>query len=126
PAVPPEGLSLDVHTEVRNDHQGHDHQGGDQDSGNDGRKVVQQFLKAQEIPGGFGRVGSEQRVGKLLERRVPEERQGHQYYGQNLENDPLPQDNVGVRHELRADVALDLGGGVPRDEDDAARLLHRV
>src|SRR5579859_1972436 len=55
----PERVGFNIHIEVRNDHESDHNQSGNQDSGDEGRKEVQEFLKSKKIPGSFGRVGSE-------------------------------------------------------------------
>src|SRR5579864_1054711 len=75
--VGPQSAALDVHVEIRNDDQRDDDERRNQDARDKRREEVQQLLKAEEIPRRLGWVGSEQRVGKLLERRVPEKRHDH-------------------------------------------------
>ena len=87
---------------------------------------MEQFLKAEEVPRRFGGIGREQRIGQLLERSIPEKRHRHQHDGQNLEDNCLAQNQVGVGHQLRSRLAFDLRRRLPRDEDDAARIFGRI
>src|SRR5208337_2640979 len=71
-AVRPKRLAFDVHVKVRDDDERQNHQRGEQNSGDERRKVMEQLLKTQKIPRRLGGIRGEQRIGKLLERRIPE------------------------------------------------------
>ncbi len=97
-ATRPDGLSFNIHLEIRNDHERDDHERGNQNPGDEWGEVVQQFLEAEKIPGRFGRVGSKQRIRELLERCVPEKRRNHHSDHQHLKRNGFAEQKMRIGH----------------------------
>ena len=87
---------------------------------------MQQFLEAEKVPGRLGRVGSEQRIRELLERRVPEKRRDDHGDHQHLKRNGFADQKMRIGHQLRAGIAHYLGGSLFGDKDDAPRIFLRV
>ena len=69
-----EAVGFDVDVEIRNHNEGDDEKCGNQYACNDGRKVVQQFLKSQEVPRRLRRVRRVGWISDAFERSVKEKR----------------------------------------------------
>src|SRR6266566_2003032 len=82
--------------------------------------------KGGKIPGSLGGIRCEQRIRELLERRVPKKRDEHHSDHEHLKCDGLAYQEVGVSHQLRAEIAYYLGRSLLRDKNDAAWLFLRV
>src|SRR5215467_3783828 len=103
--VSPESAAFDIHVEIGNDDERNDDQRGNQNTGDEGRKEVQQLLKAKEIPRRLGGVGSEQGIGELFQWRVPEERHDHHGDHQHLKRNRFADQEVRKSHQLWAAFA---------------------
>ena len=122
----PDPFAFDVHVEVGDDDQSDHYQGGNQDSGDEGRKKVEKFLKAEKVPRRLCGIRRKQRIRKLLERGIPEKCDEHHDNNEHLKCDGLADQEMGIGHQLRAAIADHFGGSLFRDENDAARLFLRV
>ncbi len=87
---------------------------------------MQQLLQAEEIPRRFRRIRRQKRIGQLLERRIPDQRNENQSDHQNIERDRLAHQHVRIGHHLPRNFAHDLGRSFPGDERDALRILQRI
>src|SRR5260370_614336 len=101
----PDCFAFDVHVEVRNNNERDHHQRRDQNTGNEWRKKVEQFLKAEKIPRGLGGIRGKQRIRELLARRVPDQRKEHHSNHENLKSAGLAAQEMGVSHQLGAGTA---------------------